>query len=155
MSAGAMIENVTDMRLVVGGANGKTFDFPPRTLLQGVPEWVQKLKAVHRHLFAKNLRKVSPEPLPEPEEVAHAAAPDEVGALRAKVDELTSELGRARDAYADVQSDLARSANANQRLSDQIGDVLARLAALESKPAAAAEPAKPAEKPSAEKPSKP
>ena len=148
MSAGAMIENVTDMRLVVGGANGKTFDFPPRTLLQGVPEWVQKLKAVHRHLFAKNLRKVSPEPLPEPEEVAHAAAPDEVGALRAKVDELTSELGRAREAYADV----TRSSNL---MAEKLGDLAERLAALESKPAAAAEPAKPAEKPSAEKPSKP
>ena len=142
--SGAMIENVTDMRLVVGGANGKTFDFPPRTLLQGVPEWVQKLKAVHRHLFAKNLRKVSPEPLPEPEEVAHAAAPDEVGALRAKVDELTSELGRAREAYADV----TRSSNL---MAEKLGDLAERLAALESKPAAAAEPAKP----SAEKPSKP
>ena len=149
----AMIENVTSERFIVGGANGKTFDFPPKTLLQGVPEWVLKLKAVHRHLFAKKLRKVSPEPIPEPEEVVHAAAPDEVAALRTKVDELTSELGSAREAYRDV-------VRSNDTMAEMIRDFSGRLAALESKPAApAAEPAKPAEKPAekpaAEKPSKP
>lgn len=79
-----IFENLTETRIIIAGANGKVLDIAPKGMIQGLPEWALKSKALHRHLSANRLRKLAGDDLPAPEEFAPVAVVDEVAVLKAE-----------------------------------------------------------------------